>query len=404
MAITEMPVALDQTFQTRYIWIISFTHVHATEGAEHMVGVGLIGSGFMGKCHALAWTSVRPVFGDVPEVRLVHLGEANAALAETRASEFGFARASGDWRSVIDDPDVEIVSITAPNQFHADMAIAALEAGKHVWCEKPMAHDFAAAERMAAAARASGKVAALGYNYVQSPSIRHIGKLLGEGAIGAVNHLRIEMDEDFMADPDAPFSWRQEAAAGYGALDDFAVHPLSLIEVLFGKVDRVMCDMTMPYADRGTADGGRRAVETWDVASTLFRLEGGISGTLLVSRSAWGRTGRLQIQIFGSHGSIVFDQERFNEVQLYVTSDRAAEQGFRNILSSPHHEPYGRFVPAPGHGLGFNDLKTIECHELLKKIEGRPARLIDFAAGLEIERTVHAMARSHHEQRWVQVR
>jgi predicted dehydrogenase len=395
---------MDRIFRLPSFWTISCKAKQAFREIVRMVGVGLIGSGFMGKCHALAWTSVRPVFGDVPEVRLVHLGEANLALAETRASEFGFARASGDWRSVIDDPEVDVVSVTAPNQFHADMAIAALEAGKHVWCEKPMAPGFADAERMAAAARASGKVAALGYNYVQSPSIRHIGKLLGEGAIGAVNHLRIEMDEDFMADPDAPFSWRQEATAGYGALDDFAVHPLSLIEVLFGKVDRVMCDMTMPYADRGTADGGRRAVETWDVASTLIRLDSGISGTLLVSRSAWGRKGRLQIQIFGSKGAIVFDQERFNELQLYVTSDRTTEQGFRTILSSPHHEPYGRFVPAPGHGLGFNDLKTVECHELLKKIEGRPARLIDFAAGLEIERTVHAMARSHHEQRWVQVR
>lgn len=369
-----------------------------------MVGVGLIGSGFMGKCHALAWTSARAVFGDVPEVRLVHLGEAGADLARRRAQEFGFARASGDWRAVIDDPQVDVVSITAPNQFHAEMATAALQAGKHVWCEKPMAPDFAAAERMAAAARASGKVAALGYNYIQSPAIRHIRALLDEGAIGDVNHLRIEMDEDFMADPEALFFWKHEAASGYGALDDFAVHPLSLVETLFGKVARVMCDMAMPYPDRRTADGGRRAVETYDVASTLVRLENGVAGTLLVSRSAWGRKGRLQIQIFGSKGAIVFDQERFNELQLYVTSDRPGEQGFRTILSSPHHEPYGRFIPAPGHGLGFNDLKTIECHELLNRIEGRPARLIDFDAGLEIERTVHAMARSFREGRWVEVR
>ena len=369
-----------------------------------MVGVGLIGSGFMGKCHALAWTSVRAVFGDAPEVRLVHLGEAGTALADTRAREFGFARASGDWRAVVADPDVDIVSITAPNRFHAEMAIAALEAGKHVWCEKPMAPEFAAAERMAAAAQASGRVAALGYNYVQSPSIRHIGALLAEGAIGAVNHLRIEMDEDFMADPDAPFFWKHEASSGYGALDDFAVHPLSLIETLFGRVARVVCDMSMPYPERRTAEGGSRAVETYDVASALMRLENGVSATLLANRSAWGRKGRLQLQIFGSKGSIVFDQERFNELKLYVTSDRPTEQGYRTILSSPHHEPYGSFVPAPGHGLGFNDLKTIECREVLARIGGRQARLIDFASGLEIERTVHAMARSFREGRWVDVR
>src|SRR5690606_21983122 len=140
------------------------------------------------------------VFGDVPEIRLVHLGEATDELAHTKAAEFGFSRASGDWRRVVEDPEVDIVSITTPNRFHAEVAIAALEAGKHVWCEKPMAPEPADAEAMLAAARASGKVAILGYNYIQNPVIRHIRRLLDEGAIGAVNHLRVEMDEDFMAD------------------------------------------------------------------------------------------------------------------------------------------------------------------------------------------------------------
>ena len=194
-----------------------------------MIGVGLIGTGFMGKCHALAWTSVRTVFGDVEPVRLVHLAEADAELARQRAGEFGFEKASDDWRAVIEDPAVDVVSITTPNRFHPEMAIAALEAGKHVWCEKPMAPSFADAEAMLAAARRSGKAAVLGYNYIQSPAIRHIRTLLDEGTIGAVNHLRVEMDEDFMADAETPFGWKHEAASGYGALDDFAVHPLSLV-------------------------------------------------------------------------------------------------------------------------------------------------------------------------------
>lgn len=358
----------------------------------------------MGKCHALAWNSVRTVFGDVEKPRLVHLGEANADLAASRASELGFEKSSGDWRAVIADPEVEIVSLTTPNQFHPEMAIAILEAGKHLWCEKPMAPTLAEAEAMAAAARKSGKVAVLGYNYIQSPAIRHIRQLLDEKLIGDVNHLRVEMDEDFMADPDAPFFWKHEATSGYGALDDFAVHPLSLISALFGRVGSVMCDMAKPYPDRQMTGGGRRAVETYDIASSLIHLENGVSGTLLVNRSAWGRKGRIQVQIFGSKGSIVFDQERFNEIQLYVTSDRATEQGYRTILASPAHAPYGKFIPAPGHGLGFNDLKTIECRELLARIAGEPARVIDFDDGLEIERTVHAMAQSFAEQKWVKVR
>lgn len=358
----------------------------------------------MGKCHALAWNSVGTVFGDVPTIRLVHLGEANNELAARRAREFGFDKASGDWRAVVADPDVDVVSLTTPNQFHPEMAIAILKAGKHLWCEKPMAPSFAEAEAMAAAARASGKVAALGYNYIQSPAIRHIRTLLAEKIIGEVNHLRIEMDEDFMADPEAPFGWKHAATSGYGALDDFAVHPLSLIQTLFGRVGRVMCDMAKPYADRHVEGGGRRMVETHDIASVLLHLENGVSGTLLVNRSAWGRKGRIALQIFGSKGSILFDQERFNEFQLYVTSDRPTEQGYRTILAAPVHAPYDRFVPAPGHGLGFNDLKTIECRELIGRLNGKPANVIEFEEGLEIERTVHAMARSFGEQGWADVR
>jgi len=369
------------------------------------IGVGLIGTGFMGKCHALAWNAVATVFPDVARPRLVHLGEAGDELARLRATELGFARASGDWRAVIADPEVDVVSLTTPNQFHPEMAIAALETGKHLWCEKPMAPRFAEAEAMRDAARRAGKVAVLGYNYIQSPAIRQIGRLLAEKKIGDLNHMRIEMDEDFMADAETPFGWKHEAASGYGALDDFAVHPLSLIAVLFGRVSRVVCDMAKPYPDRALADGGRRPVETWDIASALMKLENGMSGTLLVNRSAWGRKGRIALQIFGSQGSILFDQERFNEFQLYVTSDEPTEQGYRTVLAGPQHEPYGAFVPAPGHGLGFNDLKVVECRELIRRIDGdRQARTIGFDEGLEIERTVHAMARSHEQGGWVNVR
>lgn len=364
------------------------------------IGVGLIGTGYMGKCHALAWTSVKAVFGSGPRPCLVHLAEANADLARQRAEEFGFERATADWRDLIANPEVDVVSITTPNAFHAEMAVAALEAGKHVWCEKPMAVGFAEAQRMEAAARASGKVAILGYNYIQNPLVRQIGELIAQGAIGEINHVRVEMDEDFMADPEAQFYWKSEASSGYGALDDFAVHPLSLLQTLLGNPTRVFAHQSKPYPDRPTADGTRRAVETFDVASVLFEINE-ISGVLSVNRSAWGRKGRIALQIFGSAGSIIYDQERMNELQLYRATGPTTSQGYQTILAAPAHQPYDRFIPAPGHGLGFNDLKVIECHELLKTIAGEQGRVVDFANGLEIERTVHAMARSHEEQRWV---
>lgn len=368
------------------------------------IGVGLIGTGYMGKCHALAWNGVKPVFGDGPKPRLVHLAEVSPELAARRAEEFGFEKSTSDWRALIADPEVEVVSVTTPNAFHAEMAIAALEAGKHVWCEKPMAVGFAEAERMVAAAHASGKVTALGYNYIQNPVIRHIRKLLDAGAIGTVNHVRFEMDEDFMADPEALFYWKSEASSGYGALDDFGVHPLSLMQFLFGGVTKVMAQLAMPYAERPSRDGGRRQVETWDIASVLLELGNGASGVMALDRSAWGRKGRIAVQVFGSRGTITYDQERMNEFQLFEASDPAAEQGFRTILTAPVHAPYDRFIPAPGHGLGFNELKIIECHELLKAIGGdSAAQIVDFDRGLEIERAVHAMAQSHREGRWVVV-
>jgi predicted dehydrogenase len=346
---------------------------------------------------------VKPVFGDGPKPRLVHLAEVSAELAARKAEEFGFEKSAADWRVLIADPEVEVVSITTPNAFHAEMAIAALEAGKHVWCEKPMSVALADSERMETAARRAGTVTVLGYNYIQNPVIRHIGLLLAEGAIGEVNHVRFEMDEDFMADPEALFTWKSEASSGYGALDDFGVHPLSLIHVLFGGVAQVMAQQSKPYADRPTKKGGRQPVETFDIASALLELRNGASGVMALNRAAWGRKGRIALTIFGSKGTIAYDQERMNEFQLYSAGDRNTEQGFRTVLTAPQHPPYDRFIPAPGHGLGFNELKIIECREFLNAIAGRPARIIGFSEGLEIERAVHAMARSHHERRWIQL-
>lgn len=367
------------------------------------LGVGLIGTGYMGKCHALAWTSVHAVFGTGPTIRLAHLSEVTPELAAQRASEFGFERSGSDWRALVMDPSVDVVSIATPNQLHAEMAIAALEAGKHVWCEKPMATSLADAQRMAAAARASGRVAMLGYNYVQNPMVRQIGALLAAGRVGKVNHVRVEMDEDFMADGEVMFGWKSDKSSGHGALDDFGVHPASLIHTLLGPIARVICHQSKPYPDRPIAGGGRRAVETHDIATVLFELASGASGIMALDRSAWGRKGRIALQIYGDRGSILFDQERFNELQVYTLDDPAETRGFRTILAAPAHPPYDRFIPAPGHGLGFNDLKVIECHELLEAIAGKPARVIDFDSGLAIERLIDAMAASSQSGRWTDV-
>jgi predicted dehydrogenase len=144
-------------------------------------------------------------------------------------------------------------------------------------------------------------------------------------------------------------------------------------------------------------------VETHDIANVLFRLESGVSGVLMANRAAWGRKGRIALQIYGSRGSIVYDQERMNEVQVYRAAGEAADAGYATVLAGPAHEPYGRFIPAPGHGLGFNDLKIIECRELIAAMAGEGARVIDFERGVEIEQAVHAMAESYRRKGWVEV-
>lgn len=367
------------------------------------VGVGLIGTGYMGKCHALAWNAVNAVFEDVPRPRLAVLCDVPEAKAKEKAAAFGFERATSDWRALVDDPAVDIVSITTPNAFHREMAVYALDRGKHVWCEKPMATVLGDAEAMLEAQRRSGRLAALGYNYIQNPAIRHAGRLIEEGAIGTVNHARFEMDEDFMADPDALFYWKSESSSGHGALDDFGVHVFSILTTLLGPVVEVFGMSSKPYVDRPHADGGRRTVETADVAAAFLRLESGVSATVQLNRSAWGRKGRLAFQLFGSRGTIVFDQERMNEIQLYVAEGPEGTQGFRTILSAPAHAPYGKFIPAPGHNLGFNDLKIIECREILGRLRGEPARLITFEEGIGIERIVAAVATASRQGKWISV-
>jgi predicted dehydrogenase len=376
-----------------------------------MLNICMVGHGMMGVWHSEALQRVddaqlHTVVGRKPapagEAQAAPSGGRKPPSTEEFATKYGYKKWTTDLGDALADPEVDIVIIAGPSETHADMAIAALEAGKHVWCEKPMAGSLADAERMLAAARASGRTTVLGYNFIQNPAFRLMRKLLGEERIGAVNHIRIEMDEDFMADPEALFYWKSEAASGHGALDDFGVHPLSLISVLFGGVRRVCGQMAKPYADRPLA-GGRRSVETYDIASALVELETGASGVICLNRSAWGRKGRISVQLYGATGTILYDQERMNELQLYTADMPPETQGFRTILTAPHHPPYDRFIPAPGHGLGFNDLKVIECRALIGRIRGEATRIVDFEEGIRIERTVDAIARSAHAGTWMDV-
>lgn len=360
------------------------------------LGIALIGTGFMGKAHALAWRNAGAVMGDLPPVRLAVLCDMPGDRARAMAAQFGFGRAVADWRAVMDDPSVDVVSITTPNHLHRDIALAALAAGKHVWCEKPLALTLADAADMAAAAARSDRVTMVGYNYLRNPALTHARRLIDAGAIGRVVHFRGWVDEDYQADPALPWTWRATLSeAGLGALGDLGCHLVSVARALVGPLESLVAESQIVHETRALPDGSARApVENEDIATALVRFASGARGSLSASRTSWGRKSRLDWELHGTEGMIAFAQERMNELHLYQNRGPLAEQGFKTILTGPAHPPYGAFCPAPGHQLGFNDLKIIEAADLLRAITGRPNPGPDFAEAYEIERTIHAMADS----------
>ncbi len=360
------------------------------------LGIGLIGAGFMGKAHALAFGAVKAVMGDVPTARLELLCDTPAAHAQKMADQFGFMRATDNWRALVNDERVDIVSITTPNHLHHEMALAAIAAKKHVYCEKPLSLTLKQAEEMAVAAARAGVKTMAGYNYLKNPAFIHAQQLIAGGAIGDIVHFRGWVDEDYQADPDLAWSWRAKIAnAGLGALGDLGCHLVSMAYGLAGPIESLVADMQIIHKTRPLADGsGRAEVENEDSASALVRFKNGAQGTLSTSRSAWGRKNRLSWEVHGTKGMICFDQERMNELHIYRNIGQPGEQGFLTILSGPEHAPFGAFCPAPGHQLGFNDLKTIEVASLLRHIAGKEVAHPDFSDALEFEKVIHGIAQS----------
>ncbi len=371
------------------------------------IGVGLIGTGFMGKCHAMAYGAVKTVFGDVPQVDRIALCDVDSVYTKQKASEFGFASATTSWRNLLADPAIQLISITSPNGMHREMAIAALEAGKHVWCEKPMALTLVDAEAMTGAARkAKGQVTALGYAYLRNPALQYARQLINEGVIGDVFDFRGSVDEDYMADPALPWSWRlTRKDAGLGTLGDLTCHLVSLAHELVGEIGSLSAMADVVHDKRPIAGnlGKMASVENDDIAHAVVRFRNGARGVLSSSRVAHGRKNGLKIEVHGSKGMLWLDNERMNELNLYVAEGPAAARGFRRILSSPAHPTYGKLCPAPGHGLGFNELKVIELAEILHAVAGLPSGQIDFERGLRIEQVIHAFAQSSAARAWVDI-
>ena len=369
------------------------------------IGVGLIGSGFMGKTHALGFAIASRVF-DLPfDVDLAVLADVDERTASAAARQLGFRRSTANWRDLLTDPEVQIVDVTTPNMLHREMALAAIAAGKHVYCEKPLAPTAGEAAEMARAAEAAGVKTQVGFNYLKNPMIALAKRLIDQGEIGELRTFRGVHAEDYMADADGPWTWRLDPAGGGGALADIGSHILATAQHLLGPVRSLMAVVDTAIHSRPVASGAaeRRPVEVDDVARILLRFESGATGSVEANWIATGRKMQHDFEVYGSKGAIVFSQERFNELQVYSTDDRTGLRGFRTVFAAPEHEPYGAFCVAPGHQIGFNDLKAIEVRDFLVAVAGGPVLGPDFAGGHRIQKLVELAYASSRQRRWLDV-
>ncbi len=367
---------------------------------------GLIGTGFMGNAHAIALRSVGTVFDEFDAPILATVVDAELAVAQRCAAAWGFDTASDDWRSVCNDPAIDVVDICTPNHLHWEMAMEAIRAGKHVYCEKPLALTAAQAMQLRDAAAAAGVQTSMGFNYMCNPLVELARNMIQAGEIGESFNFRGWYEEDYLADPATPFSWRcLRSQGGAGALADLGTHLINMAEYLLGPVTSVLGSLTTIHEQRpDPVSGALRKVENEDIAQVMCRFDDQIPGSFDISRIATGKKCGLGFELYGSKGSIAFDQERMNELRLYSASGAADRRGYRTILSGPQHPHYAAFCPAPGHGLGINDLKVIEVRNFLASIASGAPVFSDFANGCRVQQLTAAIELSAAQGTWVDTR
>lgn len=364
--------------------------------------IGLIGTGFMGMAHVFGYATAQRIFQLPYRFVFRTVADITDEAADRAARQFGFAKATSDWRRIIDDPDIDVVNITAPNALHKEMALAAIAAGKQVYCEKPLAPLAADALEMAEAAEAARIKTQVGFNYLCNPMLGLARDMIQAGELGEIRGYRGLHAEDYMADANGPFTFRHDPAGG-GALADIGSHALATAEFLCGPISQVMGDCVTMIGSRPDGKGGTRAVKVDDVGRAFLRFASGASGSIEGNWLATGRKMQHDFEVYGAKGALAFSQERFNEIHFYSTSDPKGRQGFRRIEAGPDHPPYGLFCVAPGHQIGFNDLKAIEVARYVEAIANQRPEPFNFRAGLRIQQLVETIQRSAREQSWLPV-
>ena len=377
--------------------------------------VAMVGYAFMGAAHSQAWRTAPRMFNLplAPEMTtLVGRDEGRVAAA---AENLGWSSIETDWRRVIERDDIDLIDICTPGDTHAEIAIAALRAGKHVLCEKPMANSVDEAERMAAAAGAArerGVRSMVGFTYRRVPAIALAKRLVEQGRIGEVHHVRAQYLQDWIADPKAPLSWRlDKQKAGSGALGDIGAHALDLAQYLTGDtVVEVSGALRTFVAERpvasehaglsGTASSERGPVTVDDAASFLATFSKGAMGVVEATRFAYGRKNALRIEVNGSKGSLAFDFEDMNVLEFFDAGEPSDTAGFHRVIATEPEHPYVAGWWPPGHGLGYEHAFSHQVVDLVSAIAAGCDPTPSFDEGLQVQRVLDAVETSSASRAW----
>jgi len=385
------------------------------------LAVGMVGHAFMGAAHSQAWRTA-PRFFDLPlQPTMAVVCGRNAQRAADAARRLGWAESETDWRRLVERDDIDLVDICSPGDSHAEIALAALAAGKHVLCEKPLANTVEEAEEMTAAAdlaRTAGVRAMVGFTYRRVPAIALARKLVADGRIGDVRHVRAQYLQDWIADAEAPLSWRLEKEkAGSGALGDIGAHIIDLAQFITqdriaevsGQLETFVKERPLASTSSGLsgiASDERGPVTVDDAAVFIARFTGGALGVFEATRFATGRKNAIRVEINGSKGSLAFDFEDMNVLEFFDAEEPGETAGFRRVLVTEPGHPYAGAWWPPGHGLGYEHAFTHQVVDLVTSIaEGPGGREPHptFADGLQVQRVLAAVETSSDTRSWQEI-
>jgi predicted dehydrogenase len=369
--------------------------------------VALIGYAFMGRAHSNAYRQVVPFFKPRLRPRMKVLCGRTRAKVEKAARELGWEEVSTDWRAVVERRDIDIIDIATPGDSHAEIAIAAARAGKAVFCEKPLANSVRDAERMLTAADKAGVAHMVCHNYRRAPAVMLARQLLTDGQLGEIRHYRGTYLQDWITDPKFPLVWRLDRKqAGSGALGDIAAHSVDLARFLVGEISEVAGHLETFIRTRPLPGNPRRRgqVTVDDAATALVTFANGAMGTIEASRLAPGRKNYNRFEINASRGSLAFDLERMNELDLYLESDRPAIRGFRRVLVTEPKHPYIKAWWPPGHIIGYEHTFVHTVYELLEALADQRVPEPSFVDGVQNQRVLEAIEKAAESRRWVAVR